>query len=81
MLVVGPLKGGGGIPPEPLKKQTFFSFFIEKKIPEPYETQEKLIKKILEVMFSASQYRWTEKCYEIFNRKNFVLKSNLTEFY
>ena len=29
-------------------------------------TQEKLIKKLVHVMFSAGQYRLTEKCYELF---------------
>ena len=34
---------------------------IFKKLPEPHETQEKFIKKILHLMFSAGKYRSTEK--------------------
>ena len=32
----------------------------------PHETQEKLTNKNLLVMFSAGQYRSTEKCYEMY---------------
>ena len=41
MLVVGPLKGGGGLPPEPLRKKKLFFYDLKKaKKTEPHETQE-----------------------------------------
>ena len=50
ILVVGPLRGGGG---GVVKKLFFYD------LPEPHETQEK--KKKLHAVFSAGQYRSTEK--------------------
>ena len=50
---------------------------IKKKLTRSHETQEKLIKKILQVMFSAGQYQSTEKCDETSLpsiRKYFILK-------
>ena len=44
---------------------------------EPHETQEKLIKQILHVMFSAGQYRSTENLVS----ENIIFSNlNLTEF-
>ena len=66
-LVIGPIRGGRGKFPEPIRT-TFFSDLI-KNWPYPHETQEKSIKKNL---FSAGQYRSTEKGYD-----NFLLSTSI----
>ena len=56
VLVVGPLKGGGGVkPPEPLRKNHFYDLITNDQ--KTHETQEKLIKRILHAMFSSGQYQ------------------------
>ena len=56
-------RGGGEVKPsQPLRKKEK-NLWFKKKLPEPHETQEKFIKKLY-VMFSAGQYRPTEKGYE-----------------
>ena len=54
---------------------------IFKKLPEPHEKQEKFIKKILHLMFSAGKYRSTEKGYEHFLKYlNYFLLSIYSKF-
>ena len=53
-------KRGGGVvkPPEPLRKERYFFYDLKKKLPEPHETQEKLIRKyclLCSVLFNIDQ--------------------------
>ena len=63
----------GGKHPEPIKK-----IYDLKKLPELHKTQEKSMKKIFHVMFSAGQYRSTEKCYEILYVSENIIFYNLS---
>ena len=79
-------------PPEPLRRKKHFrttkkkkntlSLWFKLNLPEPPETQEKLIKQ--KVIFSAGKYRPTEKFMKIlFEVSENIIYSNLnmTAFY